>query len=82
MMRKGSGCAEATNPKKKRRDLLEQALKEQGLYDANEIKDVITDEDSNNDGRIDYSEFVAMMRKGSSCAEPSNPKKKRRDLVL
>uniref|UniRef100_A0A0E0MC66 non-specific serine/threonine protein kinase n=1 Tax=Oryza punctata TaxID=4537 RepID=A0A0E0MC66_ORYPU len=61
---------------------LEQALKEQGLYDAKEIKDVITDADSNNDGRIDYSEFVAMMRKGSGCAEASNPKKKRRDLVL
>uniref|UniRef100_A0A0E0IXW2 non-specific serine/threonine protein kinase n=1 Tax=Oryza nivara TaxID=4536 RepID=A0A0E0IXW2_ORYNI len=60
---------------------LEQALKEQGLYDANEIKDVITDADSNNDGRIDYSEFVAMMRKGSGCAEATNPKKKRRDLV-
>ncbi|EAY79844.1 hypothetical protein OsI_35004 [Oryza sativa Indica Group] len=29
---------------------LEQALKEQGLYDANEIKDVITDADSNNVG--------------------------------
>uniref|UniRef100_A0A0D9XNT8 Uncharacterized protein n=1 Tax=Leersia perrieri TaxID=77586 RepID=A0A0D9XNT8_9ORYZ len=61
---------------------LEQALKEQGLYDAKEIKDVITEADSNNDGRIDYSEFVAMMRKGSGCAEASNPKKKRRDLVL
>ncbi|KAF0890226.1 hypothetical protein E2562_039499 [Oryza meyeriana var. granulata] len=59
---------------------LEQALKEQGLYDAKEIKDVITEADSNNDGRIDYSEFVAMMRKGSGCAEASNPKK-RRDLV-
>ncbi|XP_006664312.3 calcium-dependent protein kinase 25 [Oryza brachyantha] len=60
---------------------LEQALKEQGLYDAKEIKEVISEADSNNDGRIDYSEFVAMMRKGSGCAEASNPKK-RRDIVL
>ncbi|TVT99461.1 hypothetical protein EJB05_55130, partial [Eragrostis curvula] len=60
---------------------LEQALKEQGLYDAEEIKDVISDADSNNDGRIDYSEFVAMMRKGTAGPETVNPKK-RRDLVL
>ncbi|KAK3119676.1 hypothetical protein QOZ80_9AG0673660 [Eleusine coracana subsp. coracana] len=60
---------------------LEQALKEQGLYDAEEIKDVISDADANNDGRIDYSEFVAMMRKGTAGAETANPKK-RRDLVL
>ncbi|EEC67625.1 hypothetical protein OsI_35012 [Oryza sativa Indica Group] len=53
---------------------LEQALKEQGLYDANEIKDVITDADSNNDGRIDYSEFVAMMRKGSVLCRSNKPK--------
>lgn len=32
------------------------------------------------DGRIDYSEFVAMMRKGTAGAEPMN--KKRRDVVL
>jgi calcium-dependent protein kinase len=33
------------------------------------------------DGRIDYSEFVAMMKKGTGSAEQTNPKK-RRDLVL
>jgi calcium-dependent protein kinase len=33
------------------------------------------------DGRIDYSEFVAMMRKGTAGAEPMNIKK-RRDIVL
>ncbi|KAL6870986.1 hypothetical protein ACP4OV_014834 [Aristida adscensionis] len=60
---------------------LEQALKEKGLYDAKEIKDVISEADSDNDGRIDYSEFVAMMRKGTAGAEPTNPRK-RRDLVL
>ncbi|CAL5098442.1 unnamed protein product [Urochloa decumbens] len=60
---------------------LEQALKEQGLYDADKIKEVISDADSDNDGRIDYSEFVAMMRKGTAGAEPMN-NKKRRDVVL
>ncbi|PWZ25869.1 Calcium-dependent protein kinase 2 [Zea mays] len=60
---------------------LEHALKEQGLYDADKIKEVIADADSDNDGRIDYSEFVAMMRKGTAGAEPMN-NKKRRDIVL
>ncbi|XP_062182617.1 calcium-dependent protein kinase 25-like [Phragmites australis] len=60
---------------------LEQALKDQGLYDAKEIKEIISEADSDNDGRIDYSEFVAMMRKGTAGAEPTNHKK-RRDLVL
>ncbi|ONM19937.1 calcium dependent protein kinase2 [Zea mays] len=60
---------------------LEHALKEQGLYDADKIKDIISDADSDNDGRIDYSEFVAMMRKGTAGAEPMNIKK-RRDIVL
>ncbi|KAJ1274051.1 hypothetical protein BS78_05G033400 [Paspalum vaginatum] len=63
------------------REELEQALKEQGLYDAEKIKEVISDADSDNDGRIDYSEFVAMMRKGTAGAEPMN-NKKRRDVVL
>ncbi|CAD6268832.1 unnamed protein product [Miscanthus lutarioriparius] len=63
------------------REELEQALKEQGLYDAEKIKEVISDADSDNDGRIDYSEFVAMMRKVTAGAEPMNNKKKR-DVVL
>ncbi|CAD6343979.1 unnamed protein product [Miscanthus lutarioriparius] len=63
------------------RQELEHALKEQGLYDAEKIKEVISDADSDNDGRIDYSEFVAMMRKGTAGAEPMN-NKKRRDVVL
>ncbi|CAD6268826.1 unnamed protein product [Miscanthus lutarioriparius] len=63
------------------REELEQALKEQGLYDAEKIKEVISDADSDNDGRIDYSEFAAMMRKGTAGAEPMN-NKKRRDVVL
>uniref|UniRef100_A0A453HQR6 non-specific serine/threonine protein kinase n=1 Tax=Aegilops tauschii subsp. strangulata TaxID=200361 RepID=A0A453HQR6_AEGTS len=63
------------------RDELEQALKEKGMYDAKEIKEIISEADTDNDGRIDYSEFVAMMKKGAGSTEPTNPKK-RRDLVL
>nr|CAD1843510.1 unnamed protein product [Ananas comosus var. bracteatus] len=44
---------------------LEQALKEKGLYDGQEIKEIISEADADNDGRINYTEFVAMMRKGS-----------------
>uniref|UniRef100_A0A0D9V6X4 non-specific serine/threonine protein kinase n=1 Tax=Leersia perrieri TaxID=77586 RepID=A0A0D9V6X4_9ORYZ len=57
---------------------LEQALREKGLLDGRDIKDIISEVDADNDGRIDYSEFAAMMRKGNP--EP-NPKK-RRDVVL
>ncbi|XP_040381001.1 calcium-dependent protein kinase 2 isoform X1 [Oryza brachyantha] len=57
---------------------LEQALREKGLLDGRDIKDIISEVDADNDGKIDYNEFVAMMRKGNP--EP-NPKK-RRDVVL
>ncbi|XP_072997955.1 calcium-dependent protein kinase 2 [Typha latifolia] len=57
---------------------LEQALKEKGLYDGEEIKDIISEADADNDGRIDYTEFAAMMRKGNPDPNP----KKRRDVIL
>ncbi|CAL9057770.1 calcium-dependent protein kinase 2-like [Musa acuminata AAA Group] len=60
------------------REELEQALKEKGLYDEKEIKNIISEADVDNDGRINYDEFAAMMRKGNP--EP-NPKK-RRDVVI
>ncbi|WOL06780.1 hypothetical protein Cni_G15514 [Canna indica] len=58
---------------------LEQALKEKGMYDGQEIKDIISEADADNDGRINYDEFVAMMRKGNT--ESTNPKK-RRDMFI
>ncbi|CAL4894182.1 unnamed protein product [Urochloa decumbens] len=58
---------------------LEQALREKGLLDGRDIKDIVAEVDADNDGRINYTEFAAMMRKGDP--EPSNPKK-RRDVVL
>ncbi|TKW17330.1 hypothetical protein SEVIR_5G359200v4 [Setaria viridis] len=66
----GSGCIS--------KEELEQALKEKGLLDGRDIKEIISEVDADNDGRIDYSEFVAMMRKGN----PEQNHKKRRDVVL
>ncbi|EHA8588878.1 calcium-dependent protein kinase 2 [Cocos nucifera] len=57
---------------------LEQALKEKGFYDGQEIKDIIAEADSDNDGRINYTEFVAMMKKGNPDPNP----KKRRDVFM
>ncbi|XP_048564926.1 calcium-dependent protein kinase 2 [Triticum urartu] len=58
---------------------LEQALREKGLLDGRDMSEIVSEVDADNDGRIDYSEFVAMMRKGAP--EGANPKK-RRDVVL
>ncbi|KAG2601432.1 calcium-dependent protein kinase 2 [Panicum virgatum] len=66
----GSGCIS--------KEELEQALKEKGLLDGRDIKEIISEVDADNDGRIDYNEFVAMMRKGN----PEQNPKKRRDVVL
>ncbi|XP_062208634.1 calcium-dependent protein kinase 2 [Phragmites australis] len=60
------------------KDELEQALREKGLLDGRDIKEIIAEVDADNDGRIDYSEFVTMMRKGN----PEQNPKKRRDVVL
>ncbi|KAJ4882973.1 Calcium-dependent protein kinase 17 [Raphanus sativus] len=55
---------------------LEQALREFGMNDGRDIKEIISEVDGDNDGRINYDEFVAMMRKGNPDPIP----KKRRDL--
>ncbi|KAJ3669185.1 hypothetical protein LUZ60_011135 [Juncus effusus] len=57
---------------------MEQALREKGLYEGQDMKEIISEIDADNDGRINYSEFVTMMRKGNSDQAP----KKRRDVVL
>ncbi|KAK8585911.1 hypothetical protein V6N13_050881 [Hibiscus sabdariffa] len=44
-------------------DELQQACQEYGLGDV-PLEDVIREIDQDNDGRIDYGEFTAMMRKG------------------
>ncbi|XP_004511540.1 calcium-dependent protein kinase 1-like [Cicer arietinum] len=44
---------------------LESALKKYNMGDEKTIKEIIAEVDSDNDGRINYEEFVAMMRKGN-----------------
>ncbi|KAH0459161.1 hypothetical protein IEQ34_011975 [Dendrobium chrysotoxum] len=46
------------------RDELETALEEHGMGDAATIKEIISEVDADNDGRINYEEFCAMMRSG------------------
>ncbi|KAL3499280.1 hypothetical protein ACH5RR_038373 [Cinchona calisaya] len=43
---------------------LEHALKEYNMGDEKTIKEIIAEVDTDNDGRINYDEFAAMMRKG------------------
>ncbi|KAL9233592.1 hypothetical protein vseg_008568 [Gypsophila vaccaria] len=54
---------------------LEQALREYGMQDGRDIKEIVSEVDSDNDGRINYDEFVAMMMKGNP--EAGNMKKRR-----
>ncbi|KAL5052915.1 hypothetical protein RYX36_033597 [Vicia faba] len=44
---------------------LESALKKYNMGDENTIKEIIAEVDTDNDARINYDEFVAMMRKGN-----------------
>ncbi|KAG5014531.1 hypothetical protein JHK85_020667 [Glycine max] len=44
---------------------LESALEKYNMGDEKTIKEIIAEVDSDNDGRINYDEFVAMMRKGN-----------------
>ncbi|RHN57562.1 putative non-specific serine/threonine protein kinase [Medicago truncatula] len=57
---------------------LEQALHEYNMHDGRYIKEIISEVDADNDGRINYDEFVAMMRKGN----PEAHTKKRHDSTL
>ncbi|MTV29027.1 EF-hand domain-containing protein, partial [Nitriliruptoraceae bacterium ZYF776] len=44
---------------------LEHALKKYNMGDEKTIKEIISEVDTDNDGRINYDEFAAMMRKGN-----------------
>ncbi|GLT31588.1 hypothetical protein SLA2020_517100 [Shorea laevis] len=46
-------------------DELQQACKEFGIEDV-QLEEMIRDADQDNDGRIDYNEFVAMMQEGNA----------------
>ncbi|KAJ6333838.1 hypothetical protein OIU77_009678 [Salix suchowensis] len=50
------------------RDELESAMKEYGMGDEATIKEIIAEVDADNDGRINYEEFCAMMRSGTQHA--------------
>ncbi|PIM98764.1 Ca2+/calmodulin-dependent protein kinase, EF-Hand protein superfamily [Handroanthus impetiginosus] len=43
---------------------LEHALKEHNMGDEKTIKEILAEVDTDHDGKINYDEFVAMMRKG------------------
>ncbi|XP_057471749.1 calcium-dependent protein kinase-like [Actinidia eriantha] len=47
------------------RDELETAMKEYGMGDDATIKEIISEVDTDNDGRINYEEFCTMMRSGT-----------------
>ncbi|GMI89081.1 calcium-dependent protein kinase 17 [Hibiscus trionum] len=57
---------------------LDQALREYEMHDDRDIKEIISEVDADNDGRINYDEFVTMMRKGNPDPNP----KKRRDMFV
>ncbi|GFZ03230.1 calcium-dependent protein kinase 15 [Actinidia rufa] len=46
------------------RDELETAMKEYGMGDDATIREIISEVDTDNDGRINYEEFCTMMRSG------------------
>eukprot|EP00262_Sarcandra_glabra_P017117 TRINITY_DN576_c0_g1_i1.p1 TRINITY_DN576_c0_g1~~TRINITY_DN576_c0_g1_i1.p1 ORF type:complete len:517 (-),score=74.47 TRINITY_DN576_c0_g1_i1:374-1924(-) len=54
---------------------LEQALKKYNMGDEKTIKEIIAEVDTDHDGRINYDEFVAMMRKGSQEMVPNRRRK-------
>ncbi|GAV69710.1 Pkinase domain-containing protein/EF_hand_5 domain-containing protein [Cephalotus follicularis] len=47
------------------RDELETAMKDYGMGDEASIKEIISEVDTDHDGRINYDEFCAMMRSGT-----------------
>ncbi|XP_062013509.1 calcium-dependent protein kinase 21-like [Rosa rugosa] len=53
------------------RDELEAAMKEHGMGDENTIKEIISEVDADNDGRINYTEFCTMMRSGNQPTRQS-----------
>lgn len=59
---------------------MEQAILEYGMNDGREIKEIVSEIDTDNDGRINYDEFVAMMRKGTKETSV-NPKRRRDSFV-
>ncbi|KAL8263654.1 hypothetical protein R6Q59_021784 [Mikania micrantha] len=59
---------------------MEQAIHEYGMNDGRDIKEIVSEIDTDNDGRINYEEFVAMMRKGTRDTS-INPKRRRDSFI-
>ncbi|MFS7926578.1 putative non-specific serine/threonine protein kinase [Helianthus anomalus] len=59
---------------------MEQAIRDYGMNDGRDIKEIVSEIDTDNDGRINYDEFVAMMRKGNK-QNSVNPKRRRDSFV-
>ncbi|KAJ6799343.1 calcium-dependent protein kinase 1 [Iris pallida] len=57
-------------------DELEQALTKYNMGDARTIKEIIAEVDTDHDGKINYDEFVAMMRKGNPEMAPNLRRRK------
>ncbi|KAE9596526.1 hypothetical protein Lal_00007327 [Lupinus albus] len=55
---------------------LESALKKYNMGDEKTIKEIIAEVDTDHDGRINYDEFVAMMRKGNPELVGNNRRRK------
>lgn len=47
------------------RDELETSMEEHGIGDPASIREIISEVDADNDGRINYEEFCTMMRSGA-----------------
>ncbi|KAL9671583.1 hypothetical protein QQ045_009153 [Rhodiola kirilowii] len=52
------------------RDELESAMKQYGMGDEATIREIISEVDTDNDGRINYEEFCTMMRSGTQQPVP------------
>ncbi|GLU05881.1 hypothetical protein SLE2022_229560 [Rubroshorea leprosula] len=57
------------------REELEHGLKEYNMGDEKTIKEIIAEVDTDKDGKINYEEFVAMMRKGNPELVPNRRRK-------
>ncbi|GKV38264.1 hypothetical protein SLEP1_g46190 [Rubroshorea leprosula] len=51
------------------KDELETAMKDYGMGDEDSIREIISEVDSDHDGRINYEEFCTMMRSGLQQTE-------------
>ncbi|KVH99148.1 Calcium-binding EF-hand [Cynara cardunculus var. scolymus] len=51
------------------RDELESAMKKYGMGDEATIKEIISEVDTDNDGKINYEEFCTMMRSGTQAGK-------------